>query len=201
MGRTPSSCRQCRREREKLFLKGERCFTAKCAVERRKYPPGQHGAATQRLTEYAKRMREKQKARAIYALTERQFRSYFEKAAAKTGVTGELLLQFLERRLDNVIFRLGLAGSRPAARQIVRHGAVQVNGKKVNVPSFQVKINDAISVKPKLIEKIQEKLKEYTPPAWLSLDQNFMGTVVHMPRREDTERLVQESLIVEYYSK
>lgn len=201
MGRTPSSCSQCRREREKLFLKGDRCFTAKCAVERRKYPPGQHGAANSRQTEYGRRMREKQKARAIYGLTERQFRSYFEKAAKKAGVTGEKLLEYLERRADNVVFRLGFAPSRSAARQMVRHGAVQVNGRKVNIPSYQVKVNDVIAVKPRVIEGVKEKLKDYTPAAWLSLDAENKGRIVSLPTREDTEKLIQESLVVEYYSK
>lgn len=201
MGRTPSSCSRCRREREKLFLKGDRCFTTKCAVERRKYPPGQHGAATVRMTEYGRRMREKQKARAIYGLTERQFRSYFEKAAKKVGVTGEKLLEFLERRADNVVFRLGFAPSRSAARQLVRHGAVQVNGCRVNIPSYQVKINDVITVKPRVIEGVKEKLKDYTPAAWLSLDAENKGRIVSLPTREDTEKLIQESLVVEYYSK
>jgi len=201
MGRTPSSCRQCRREMDKLFLKGERCFTNKCAVEKRKFPPGQHGAAGARLTEYGRRMREKQKARSIYGLTESQFRGYFEKAAKKAGVTGEKLLEFLERRLDNVVFRLGLASSRQAARQLVRHGNVTVNSKKVNIPSFQVKANDVVVIKPNMLEKMKEKLKEYTPPAWLSLDADYNGKIVHMPTRDDTERIIQESLIVEYYSK
>jgi len=201
MGRTPSQCRQCRREREKLFLKGTRCLTAKCSVERRKYPPGQHGAATTRLTEYGRRLREKQKARAIYGLTERQFRSYFEKAAKKAGVTGEKLLELLERRIDNVVFRLGYAESRPAARQIARHGNVIVNGKKVNIPSYQVKLNDIVSVKPYILDAAREKLKDYTPPAWLSLDPDLNGKVVSIPSAEDVEKLIQVSLIVEHYSR
>lgn len=201
MGRTPSSCRQCRREMDKLFLKGERCYTNKCAVERRKFPPGQHGAAGARLTEYGKRMREKQKARAVYGLTESQFSGYFEKAAKKVGNTGEKLLELLERRLDNVVFRLGFAPSRQAARQLVRHGNVKVNSKKVNIPSFQVKTNDGIAIKPAMLEKVKEKLADHTSPSWLSLDENLNGKVVNMPTRDDTERIIQESLIVEYYSK
>lgn len=201
MSRSPSMCKQCRREREKLFLKGERCFTNKCSVEKRKYPPGSHGAAVSRISEYGKRLREKQKARSIYGLTERQFRSYFEKAAKRTGSTGEMLLELLERRLDNVVFRMGFVSSRQAGRQLVRHGNVKVNDKKVNIPSYQVKINDLVTIKPKMLEKAAEKLKEYTPPAWLEMSDGGHGKVVHAPKREDTERLIQESLIVEYYSR
>ncbi len=201
MSRTSASCRSCRRQMEKLFLKGDRCNTPKCAVERRKYPPGQHGAAGTRLTEYGRRMREKQKARAIYGLTERQFRSYFEKAAKRVGVTGDMLLELLERRLDNVVFRLGFAPTRQAGRQLVRHGNILVNGRKVNVPSFQVRTNEIIALKGKMLEPVRKKLEEHTPPAWLSLDAEFNGKILHLPTRDDTERLIQESLIVEYYSK
>lgn len=201
MGRTFSSCRDCRRAGDKLFLKGDRCATQKCAVTRRKYPPGQHGAAVIRLTEYGKRLREKQKARKIYCLTERQFRKYFEMASRKTGVTGEQLLQMLELRLDNVVYRLGFAPSRQAARQMVRHGQVRVNDRKVNIPSYQAKLNDLVSLKPKALEKVTEKLKEFTPPSWLSHLENFVGKVNRLPLRDDTERLIDEPLIVEYYSR
>lgn len=201
MGRHPAFCKQCRREKEKLFLKGERCFTAKCSVEKRKYPPGQHGASSTRLTEYGRRLREKQKARSIYGLTERQFRLYFERAARKSGVTGEQLLGFLERRLDNVVFRLGYAPSRQAARQLVRHGHIAINERKVNIPSYQVKVNDAVSFKGKKVEAILEKLKEYNPPAWLSLGSDFIGRIVSLPTPDDTEKLIEASLIVEHYSK
>lgn len=199
--RTPVSCAKCRREREKLFLKGERCFTAKCAVEKRKYPPGQHGDSKARLTEYGKRLREKQKAKAIYGLTERQFRAYFEKAAKVVGVTGEKLLEMLERRLDNVVFRIGFAPSRQGGRQAVRHGRVLVNGKKVNIPSYQVRVNDVITVKPTMLQAAQERLKDYTQPSWLSLAEESQGKVLSLPTRDDTEKIIQESLIVEYYSK
>jgi len=201
VGRTPSTCKHCRREREKLFLKGERCYTGKCSVERRKYPPGQHGAATVRLTEYAIRLREKQKAKRIYGLVERQFRKYFELASKKAGVTGEVLLQLLEGRLDNVVFRLGFAPSRQAARQIVRHGHVNVNNRRVNIPSYQAKVNDLIVVKSKFLDARREALKEYTLPSWLSFDENFVGKIVKIPEGEDLEKLIQVSLIVEHYSK
>ncbi|OGC14538.1 30S ribosomal protein S4 [candidate division WOR-1 bacterium RIFOXYC2_FULL_37_10] len=205
MSRSSSSCRQCRRERQKLFLKGERCFTAKCAVERRNYPPGQHGAAKPRFTEYSIRLREKQKARRIYGIVEKQFRKYFEIAAEKSGVTGDILLELLERRLDNVVFRLGYAPSRQAARQLVRHGHVKVNGKKVNIPSYQVKINEEISLSLKLSVKLldlrREALKEYVPPAWLTITGDFQGKVVGLPTSDDIEKLIQVSLIVEHYSK
>lgn len=201
MSKAQGSCRQCRRETEKLFLKGERCYTQKCAVERRKYPPGQHGMAKVRISEYGKRLREKQKARVIYGLSEHQFRSYFEKASGLEGVTGEKLLELLERRLDNAVFRLGYVQTRAAARQIVRHGHVSVNGKKVNIPSFQVKVNDVIAVKPKALEKAKEKLKDYDPPSWLAHDENYKGCIVRLPTKEDTEKIIQESAIVEYYSR
>ena len=201
MGRTKASCKQCRREGEKLFLKGERCFTKKCAVERRSYPPGQHGQGRKRQTEFGLRLREKQKARRIYGLNERQFRGYFEKASRKVGITGEKLLESLERRLDSVVFRLGFAPSRQAARQLIRHRNVLVNVRKVNIPSYGVKVNDTITLKPKMLERLKEKLKEYTPPAWLLIDEEFAGKMTRLPSREDTEKLIEESLIVEYYSR
>lgn len=201
MGRVKSGCRDCRRAGEKLFLKGDRCVTEKCAFSRRKYPPGMHGAAPQRPTEYARRLREKQKARRIYGLTERQFRSYFEKATRKAGVTGEKLLEMLEMRLDNVVFRLGFAASRAAARQLVRHGHVSLNERKTNIPSCQVKVGDLVRLKPGPLAAVSEKLKEYTPPGWLTLTPESAGQVARAPSREDTERLIEESLIVEYYSR
>jgi len=186
---------------EKLFLKGDRCATEKCSLTRRKYPPGVHGAAPQRPTEYARRLREKQKARRIYGLTERQFRSYFEKATRKAGVTGEKLLEMLEMRLDNVVFRLGFATSRAGARQLVRHGQVSINDRKTNIPSCQVKIGDSIKLKAKTLAAVAERIKSYTPPSWLALTPELTGQVVRAPSREDTERLIEESLIVEYYSR
>jgi len=201
MGRIQSSCSQCRREKEKLFLKGEKCVSSKCPVEKRKYPPGQHGAAITRLTEYGRRMREKQKARRMYGLTERQFRNYFEKAAKTKAATGQKLMELLERRLDNVVFRLGFAPSRQAARQLVHHGNIVVNSRKVNVPSFEIKINDIVKLKAKMLERIGEKLKEYVPPAWLVMNADQTGTVSRLPKKDDTERLIEESAIVEYYSR
>ncbi len=201
MGRIKSSCSQCRRERQKLFLKGDKCSSAKCPVERRKYPPGQHGAAVVRISEYGRRMREKQKARRIYGLTEHQFRNYFEKAAKKSGATGQKLMELLERRLDNVVFRLGFTTSRQAARQLVHHGKVMVNGRKVDIPSFEVKPGDKIVIKPKMLERITERIKEYTPPAWLSYAPDFSASVARLPGKEDTEKLIEESAIVEYYSR
>lgn len=202
MGRTPAYCKQCRREGEKLFLKGERCFTKKCSVERRDYPPGAAGASKRkRQTEFGLRLREKQKARRIYGLNERQFRGYFEKASRKVGVTGEKLLESLECRLDNVAFRLGFAASRSSGRQLVRHGHIKVNGKSVNIPSYATKVNDLISADQKTLNKVKERLKDYTPPSWLSLDGEFNGKIIRLPDREDTEKLIEEALIVEYYSR
>ncbi|HTY12921.1 MAG TPA: 30S ribosomal protein S4 [Candidatus Omnitrophota bacterium] len=201
MGRVVSYCKQCRREKTKLFLKGEKCTSPKCPVEKRKYPPGQHGAAVMRITEYGRRMREKQKARRMYGLTERQFRSYFERAAKTKAATGSKLMELLERRLDNVVYRLGFTPSRQAARQAVHHGNITVNGRKVNVPSFEVKIGDKVKLKQKMLDRVAEKLKEYVAPAWLSLDPDQSGSVVRLPKKDDTERLIEESAIVEYYSR
>ncbi|MBI5699868.1 30S ribosomal protein S4 [Candidatus Saganbacteria bacterium] len=194
-------CKQCRREGEKLFLKGERCLTPKCAVARRAYPPGPHGEKPTRLTEFGRRMREKQKARRIYGLNEKQFRNYFEQASRATGVTGLRLLQLLEMRLDNVVYRLGYAPSRQAARQLVRHGFIKVNGRKVNIPSFQAKVGQVVGLRPERLEKIAEKLAELTPPAWLSFEADKTAKVVGLPTRDDTEKLIEDSAIVEYYSR
>jgi len=205
MGRhTDSSCKLCRREGEKLFLKGERCFTEKCAFARRSYGPGQHGKVPVRSSEYLIRLREKQKARRIYGLGERQFAKYFEDAAQSRGATGETLLQFLERRLDNVIYRLGFATSRQAARQMVRHGGILVNKQKTNIPSFQVKINDEIMVSPKrspLAKAALEKFPDRVTPAWLSLTGEVEGKVLALPKREDIDTALEEQMIVEYYSR
>ncbi|MCD6451192.1 MAG: 30S ribosomal protein S4 [Acidobacteria bacterium] len=201
-------CRLCRREGTKLFLKGERCFSDKCALEKRPYPPGEHGRARRlRIIGYGLQLREKQKVRRIYGVLERQFRIYFKKAERKRGITGENLLSLLERRLDNVVFRLGFASSRPQARQMVRHGHIEVNGKKVDIPSYLVKKGDTIAVreKSKKLEAITQamQLTQNRPvPKWLEVDyDNLVGKVVEYPSREDIDFPVQEQLIVELYSK
>ncbi|MBI2461286.1 MAG: 30S ribosomal protein S4 [Candidatus Rokubacteria bacterium] len=199
-------CRLCRREGLKLFLKGSRCFTDKCAIERRNYPPGQHGLGRSKQSPYAQQLREKQRAKRIYGLLERQFRRYFEWAEREKGITGENLLRFLERRLDNVVYRLGFASSRKEARQMVRHGHVQVNGRKVNIPSYLVKVGQAVQLRPE--SKLQERVAENLAagrgqvPAWLELAPDARrGVVRALPLREDIQLPVQEQLIVELYSK
>lgn len=204
---TGATCRLCRREGEKLFLKGERCYTNKCAVSRRAYAPGQHGQQRKKLSEYGIQLREKQKARRFYGVLESQFRRYFELAEKRKGITGENLLQILESRLDNVVYRLGLATSRPEARQLVRHGHFTVNGKKVNIPSYLVKVGDVISLAEK--SRNSPKIKAITEitggkviPKWLEYDpENFTGKVVSLPAREDIDLPIKEHLIVELYSK
>ena len=199
-------CRLCRREGNKLFLKGDRCYTEKCALKRRAYPPGQHGQLPQQKTsEYSIRLREKQKAKRTYGISERQFRGYFEKALKWKGVTGEKLLELLERRLDNVIYRMGLASSRAQARQTVRHGHIILNDKKVNIPSLLVKTGDVIKVKEGLSAKIRanlEKTEERTPPKWLSLNvASLEGKIESLPERKDIGEPITESMIVEFYSR
>lgn len=200
-------CRLCRREGVKLYLKGDRCYTNKCAIERRPYAPGQHGRRRIKLSDYGLQLREKQKARRIYGVLERQFRKYYEEAARKRGVTGEVLLQILESRLDNVVYRLGFADSRAQARQIVRHGHVAVNGKKVNIPSYRVSEGDVVSIREKskdspLFKEIAAKLEDHTVLEWLELDvQNLSGRVVRLPRRDEIDIPVEEHLIVERYSR
>lgn len=205
MGRhTEASCKLCRREGEKLFLKGERCFTEKCAFARRSYAPGQHGKRPVRASEYQIRLREKQKARRIYGLVESQFAGYFERAANQKGATGEKLLELLERRLDNVIYRLGFATSRQAARQMVRNGGVLVNEKKVNIPSFQVKVGEAIKVAPKMValaKSALEKFPDRTTPTWVSLTGETEGKILSIPRRDEIDTVIEENMIVEYYSR
>jgi len=203
---TDASCKLCRREGEKLFLKGERCYTNKCAVSRRAYAPGQHGQNKKKLSEYGIQLREKQKARRFYGVLESQFRKYFEIAATKRGITGETLLQILESRMDNVIYRLGLAASRPEARQLVRHGHFLVNGHRVDIPSYLVKVGDVIAVSDK--SKNSPKLKAISEmaggkvPKWLEYDRdNLTGKVVAVPAREDIDLPIREHLIVELYSK
>lgn len=200
-------CRLCRREVEKLFLKGTKCFTEKCPVAKRPYAPGQHGKNKSKLSNYGLQLREKQKVRRMYGILEKQFRRYFEKAAKTKGVTGKVLLQQLERRLDNVIFRLGLAISRPQARQIVRHNFIYVNSKRVNIPSYQVDKDDIIQLKAKekAGKKILENLeisKDRTVPSWLEFSpKEFSAKVLRLPEKEDIQQTIQEQLIVELYSK
>ncbi len=200
-------CRLCRREGEKLFLKGLRCYTHKCAVARREYAPGQHGLKKGKLSNFGVQLREKQKVKRIYGVLERQFRNYFNKAAGTKGVTGHLLLQYLERRLDTVVFNAGFAKSRADARQIISHNHVAVNGRRVNIASFIVKINDAVEIKTdaKSLNAVKanvEITKERKVPGWLNVDQsNFKATVVRMPLREDVTFPVNEQLIVELYSR
>lgn len=200
-------CRLCRREGIKLYLKGERCYTPKCAIDRRGYAPGQHGQMKRKLSEYGLQLREKQKAKRIYGVLERQFKIYFEEAVRRKGVTGENLLRILECRLDNVVYRLGFAKSRAQARQIVRHGHIEVNGRKVNIPSYQVKPGDVIAVREKsrsleLFKEMAEAGKGRMVPEWLSVNYDTLtGEVVRLPNREDIDVPIQEHLIVELYSK
>jgi small subunit ribosomal protein S4 len=206
MGRyIKSVCKLCRREGNKLFLKGDRCYTEKCAIKRRAYPPGQHGQLPQKTSEYSIRLREKQKAKRTYGISERQFRGYFEKALKWKGVTGEKLLELLERRLDNVIYRIGFASSRAQARQTVRHGHIILNDKKVDIPSLLVKTGDVIKVKEGISAKIRanlEKTEERKPPNWLSVNAaSLEGKIESMPERKDIGEPITESMIVEFYSR
>ncbi len=202
---TGAQCKQCRREGEKLFLKGERCLTDKCGVERRTYPPGQHGRTRARQSEYRVQLREKQKARRYYGVLERQFRGYYRKASQQSGVTGENLLRLLESRLDNVIVRLGFAASRRQARQLVLHGHWLVNGRRVNVASYQVRPDDVISLKHgSPVDPVVREATELTSvvPAWLQADYDGLtAKVLRFPERQEIDSPVQEQLIVELYSK
>jgi small subunit ribosomal protein S4 len=204
---TDAVCRLCRREGQKLFLKGDKCYSDKCPVDRRHYPPGQHGQGRKKLSEYGLQSREKQKTRRYYGVLESQFRKYFEMAERKPGVTGTNLLQILESRLDNVVYRLGMAMSRPEARQLVRHGHFTVNGRRVNIPSFLVKPGDVIALKEssRNLEKFKIVLEanaSRVPPRWLELNRDaIQGTVTALPEREDIDFPVEEHLIVELYSK
>jgi len=204
---TGAVCRLCRREGLKLFLKGERCYTDKCAIERRNYPPGEHGQARPKFSEYSIQLREKQKLRRIYGILEGQFRRYFAMADRARGVTGETLLQLLERRLDNVVFRLGFATSRAEARQLVRHGHMQVNGRKVDVPSHLIRVGDTISVREKSrqighIKDALELAQRRGVPEWLELSaEAFAGSVKAFPVRADLTMPINEKLVVELYSK
>lgn len=200
-------CRLCRRAGEKLFLKGDKCYTDKCPVERRTYPPGQHGQTRRKTSDYGVHLQEKQKLRRIYGVLERQFERYYEMAAKTKGVTGDTLLQILERRLDNVVYRLGFGASRPQARQLVMHGHVAVNGRKVDIPSYLVKPGDVISIRERsremdLIKANLEAAQQRGVPGWLSLSpETYSGEVLDLPRRDQIDVDVQEHLVVEFYSR
>jgi small subunit ribosomal protein S4 len=208
MARNLDKCRHCRREGEKLFLKGEKCFTDKCPVERRAYAPGQHGQKSgARLSDYGKQLREKQKVRHIYGLLERQFRKTYAEAARSKGVTGERLLQLLESRLDTVVYRMGFGASRTEARQVVRHNGITVNGKRVNIPSYQVRAGDVIEVAGKAKEQLRVKAAADAAasrgiPEWMDVDsKGLKGTFKNLPVRADLPQTINESLIIELYSK
>ena len=202
-----SVCRQCRREGLKLFLKGERCYTDKCAIERRNYPPGEHGQARAKFSEYALQLREKQKVKRMYGVFERQFRRYFAMAERSKGITGEILLQLLERRLDNMVYRMGFATSRAEGRQLVRHGHFRVNGRKVDIPSYLLKPGDAVNLRDRSrnVTRIHEALAQAEHrgvPEWLEVDrEGFSGRVKTLPNRADLTMPINEKLIVELYSK
>lgn len=205
---TGANCKLCRRERTKLFLKGTKCFTDKCPIESRNYPPGQHGVSKrQRMTDYAVQLREKQKVRKAYGVLEGQFRRYFEEASKKSGITGDNLVKLLERRFDNTVYRLGLAPSRKAARQLIAHRHFTVNGRVVNIPSFLLKSGDSIQVRDKskkleLIHDSMKRIKDNMIMPWLSLDKaNMKGVFVKEPERSDVQFVANEQLIVELYSK
>ena len=204
---TGAVCRLCRREGQKLFLKGERCYTDKCGIERRKYAPGMHGQSRKKLSEYGIQLREKQKARRYYGILESQFEKYFEMAEKQKGVTGENLLTILESRLDNVVYRLGFAASRKEARQLVRHGHYTLNGKKANIPSILVKAGDVVSVaegsrNSDKIKLVTEANASRPVPQWLDADKNQLtAKVVRLPAREDVDMDIEEQQIVEFYSK
>ena len=204
---TGSVCRLCRREGAKLFLKGSRCYSKKCSFERRPTPPGQHGVRRRKMGEYGIQLREKQKVRRVYGVLERQFRNYFNEAETHVGVTGEALLQSLETRLDNVVFRLGFASSRAQARQLVTHGHFAVNGVPTNVASYKMRTGDRVEVREshrsrEAFKVIRETLKSHTAPDWLSLDAaKLAGSVASLPRRDQMPLDLSEQLVVEYYSR
>ena len=204
---TGASCKKCRREGQKLFLKGERCSTGKCAIERRNYAPGQHGKSKTKLSEYGLQLRAKQKTKVFYGVSESQFRKYYETAFKKTGVTSELLFGLLETRLDNVCYRMGIGSSRRESRQLVNYGMVTVNDRKVNIPSYQVRVGDVIAVRESKKENMAIKLtmeatKQKQVVSWLEMDRdNMSAKVIRIPTREDVDLEVAENLIVELYSK
>jgi small subunit ribosomal protein S4 len=203
-------CKLCRREGEKLYLKGERCYTAKCAFEKRSYPPGMHGRRARfrrKTSDFGLQLREKQKARRIYGVLERQFRRYFQEAERRKGLTGANLLQILESRLDNIVYRLGFASSRAQARQLIRHGHFEVNGRKTNIPSFLVKPGHHITVRAKSknnahFKNLAEEMEHHFLPEWLSVDVDaFSGRVLALPTRDQIDVPLSEQLIIEYYSR
>ncbi len=204
---TGAKCRLCRREGQKMFLKGDRCFTDKCAYERRPYPPGAQGRRRGKLTDFAVQLREKQKVRRMYGVLEKQFGSYFKEADRQKGVTGTNLLALLELRLDNVVYRMGLANSRDQARQLVRHGIFKLNGRRVNIPSIQVRPGDEISIREEnkkipVIQEAQEVIARRGCPDWLEVDSTSLkGSIKARPVREDIQFPINEQLIVEFYSK
>ena len=202
---TGAQCKQCRREGQKLFLKGERCFTDKCGVERRSYPPGDHGRGRMRQSEYRLQLREKQKTRRYYQILEKQFRSYYDKASRQEGVTGENLLRLLESRFDNILVRLGFAASRRQARQMIRHGHWMINGRRVDIPSYNLRPEDVISIKPDTaaVETVRTATELVSAvPAWLQADHDALtAKVLRLPERSEISAPVQEQLIVELYSK
>ena len=204
---TGSVCRQCRREGTKLFLKGDRCFSEKCAITKRHTPPGMHGQSRRKQSEYGIQLREKQKVRRAYGILESQFRKYYDDAANMRGVTGENMLSLLERRLDNVAYRLGFGDSRPMARQLVTHGHVLVNGKKVDIASYQIKVGDVITIREKsadteFFKELKEQGGKRTVPEWLAFDaEKLTGKVLRFPERQDIDLTIEEHLIVEYYSR
>ena len=201
------ACKLCRREGVKLYLKGDRCMSGKCAVERRNSAPGQHGAGNKKMREYGRQLREKQKAKRYYGILEKQFLNYFKEADRKEGITGENLLTLIERRLDNVVFRMGMAESHKEARQIVLHGHIEVNGKKVNIPSYIVKQGDVVTIKEKFrgsekCKTLADELKDRTSPKWLDVNKDSLtAKVVALPARDDIDFEIDEQLIVELYSK
>jgi len=203
-----SVCRVCRREGLKLFLKGDRCYTDKCAIEKRAYPPGQHGSSFRRkVSEFGQQLREKQKVKRMYGLMERQFKRFFEEAERRKGMTGENLLRLMELRLDNAVYRIGFASSRAEARQIVRHGHIRINGKKASIPSMRVRLDDEISVREKsrknsqIVSAMEASMRKGTT-SWLEIDaKNFTAKVVSDPKREEITLPIQEQLIVELYSR
>jgi small subunit ribosomal protein S4 len=204
---TESVCRLCRREGMKLYLKGSRCYTKKCAFERRPSPPGQHGVRRRKVGDFGMQLREKQKVRRVYGVLERQFKNYFDSAESRPGVTGENLLRMLELRLDNAVFRMGFASSRAAARQLVAHGHFAVNGRPTNVPSYQLRPGDVISVRESRTGRTpfkvaKETLRSHQAPEWLSVDAaKLAGTIVELPRRDQMPADLNEQLVVEYYSR
>lgn len=202
---TCADCRQCRREGQKLFLKGERCTTKKCAIDRRNQPPGQHGVGRKKASEYSLQLREKQKVKRAYGLLEKQFHEYYVEAERLKGVTGENMLALLEKRLDNVVYRMGIGSSRAQARQIVNHGHITVNGKTVDIPSYQVKVGDEIAIKENKTDNgLFKELRgaRITMPKWVEFDtESFKGKILDNPKREDIDLNINEQLIIELYSK